>query len=61
MTLEQIAILLDNRVKELQQIKQITEADGGSMKRISEIESKILETQQTLADIIEAIDDETNL
>lgn len=57
MTLEQIAIILDIRIKGLQEIKTLTIADGGSQNQIESIEQKILITQNTLTKIIESIND----
>lgn len=57
MTLEQIAIILDTRIKGLQEIKTLTIADGGSQNQIESIEEKIFTTQNTLTKIIESIND----
>ena len=57
MTLEDIASILDIRIKGLQEIKTLTITDGGSQNQIESIEQRILTTQNTLIKIIESIND----
>lgn len=55
MTLEDIAGILENRIKILQEIKTLTIADYGSQYQIDSIDQKIFTTQTTLVSILETI------
>lgn len=55
MTLEDIAGILENRIKGLQEIKTLTIADYGSQNQIDSIDQKIFITQTTLVSILESI------
>lgn len=55
MTLEDVAGILENRIKSLQEIKTLTIADYGSQNQIDSIDKKIFTTQITLVSILETI------
>ena len=55
MTLEDVAGILENRIKSLQEIKTLTIADYGSQSQIDSIDKKIFTTQITLVSILETI------
>lgn len=55
MTLEDVAGILENRIKSLQEIKTLTIADYGSRNQIDSIDKKIFTTQITLVSILETI------
>jgi hypothetical protein len=55
MTLEDIANILEARIKGLQEIKILTIADYGDQNQIASIDKKIFETQTTLVSILESI------
>lgn len=55
MTLEQIATILEERLRGLQDIKNATIADGGGEVQIQLIEEKIVATRSSLDNILDVI------